>query len=97
MLSDSQGRFRVVIPKSRPNLGIAIEGGSDTKQPLPRVINIAGNGAAFEAGGIRVGQLILAVDDESLEGMSIYFAYNAKGKNCNLSRSKGINPVFGCF
>ena len=83
MLSDSQGRFRVVIPKSRPNLGIAIEGGSDTKQPLPRVINIAGNGAAFEAGGIRVGQLILAVDDESLEGMSILsdFAYNAKGKN----------------
>lgn len=68
VLSDSEGRFRVVVAKCRPNLGIAIEGGADTKQHLPRVINIAGNGAAFEAGGIKVGQLILAVDDQTLEG-----------------------------
>ena len=68
MVSDSQGRFRVVVKKTRPNLGIAIEGGADTKQKLPRVINIAANGAAFEAGGLRVGQLILAVDGQKLDG-----------------------------
>ncbi|XP_045109320.1 LOW QUALITY PROTEIN: whirlin-like [Portunus trituberculatus] len=70
VVSDSQGRFRVVVKKTRPNLGIAIEGGADTKQKLPRVINIAANGAAFEAGGLRVGQLILAVDGQKLDGHS---------------------------
>ncbi|KAK7067978.1 hypothetical protein SK128_014164, partial [Halocaridina rubra] len=68
VVSDSLGRFRVVVKKTRPNLGIAIEGGADTRQKLPRVINIAANGAAFEAGGLRVGQLILAVDGQKLEG-----------------------------
>ncbi|XP_027221829.1 whirlin-like [Penaeus vannamei] len=68
VVSDSLGRFRVVVKKTRPNLGIAIEGGADTKQKLPRVINIAANGAAFEAGGLRVGQLILAVDGQKLDG-----------------------------
>ena len=57
-----------MVKKTRANLGIAIEGGADTKQRLPRVINIAANGAAFEAGGLRVGQLILAVDGQFLEG-----------------------------
>ncbi|XP_042213557.1 uncharacterized protein LOC121860463 [Homarus americanus] len=70
VVSDSLGRFRVVVKKTRPNLGIAIEGGADTKQKLPRVINIAANGAAFEAGGLRVGQLILAVDGQKLDGQS---------------------------
>lgn len=57
-----------MVKKTRPNLGIAIEGGADTKQKLPRVINIAAHGAAFEAGGLRVGQLILAVDGQKLDG-----------------------------
>ncbi|XP_069160969.1 whirlin isoform X2 [Procambarus clarkii] len=70
VVSDSLGRFRVVVKKTRPNLGIAIEGGADTKQKLPRVINIAANGAAFEAGGLRVGQVILAVDGQKLDGQS---------------------------
>lgn len=77
MVSDSLGRFRVVVKKTRPNLGIAIEGGADTKQKLPRVINIAANGAAFEAGGLRVGQLILAVDGQKLDGqyLSLLLGY----------------------
>lgn len=58
----------MVVKKTRTNLGIAIEGGSDTKHPLPRVINIASSGAAFEAGGLRVGQLIIGVNGKRLEG-----------------------------
>ncbi|KAF2353774.1 PDZ domain, partial [Trinorchestia longiramus] len=77
----------VVVAKSRPNLGIAIEGGADTKQKIPRVINIAGNGAVFEAGGIRVGQLILAVDDQSLDGKSHEEAARLIS-SCWLSRSR---------
>ena len=72
VVSDRKGRFRVVVKKTRANLGIAIEGGADTKQKIPRVINIATTGAAFEAGGLRVGQLILAVDGQFMEGMVMF-------------------------
>ena len=31
---------RVTVYKKKPTLGIAIEGGANTRQPLPRIINI---------------------------------------------------------
>lgn len=37
---DLQGNLRVTVRKSKPILGIAIEGGANTKHPLPRIINI---------------------------------------------------------
>jgi hypothetical protein len=37
---DVDGNLLVSIPKTKPILGIAIEGGANTKHPLPRIINI---------------------------------------------------------
>nr|CAD7434322.1 unnamed protein product [Timema monikensis] len=69
VVTDQQGNLRITVKKTKPILGIAIEGGANTKHPLPRIINIHENGAAFEAGGLEVGQLILEVDGQKVEGM----------------------------
>ncbi|XP_049964252.1 whirlin-like [Schistocerca serialis cubense] len=69
VVPDQQGNLRITVKKTKPTLGIAIEGGANTKHPLPRIINIHENGAAFEAGGLEVGQLILEVDGQKVEGM----------------------------
>lgn len=37
---DPEGNLRVTVRKTKPILGIAIEGGANTKHPLPRIINI---------------------------------------------------------
>lgn len=39
-ISDQQGNLHIAVKKSKPILGIAIEGGANTKHPLPRIINI---------------------------------------------------------
>jgi hypothetical protein len=67
------GRQTIHVPKCSATLGIAIEGGANTKQPLPRIISIQPNGAAFQAGGLRIGQLIKEVDGISLEGIETIF------------------------
>ncbi|RZF46015.1 hypothetical protein LSTR_LSTR004728 [Laodelphax striatellus] len=69
VVSDHQGNLRITVRKTKPLLGIAIEGGANTRHPLPRIINIHENGAAFDAGGLEVGQLILEVDGNKVEGM----------------------------
>lgn len=69
VVPDHRGNLHVTVKKSKPILGIAIEGGANTKHPLPRIINIHENGAAFEAGGLEVGQLILEVDGHKVQGM----------------------------
>ncbi|PNF14561.1 hypothetical protein B7P43_G14579 [Cryptotermes secundus] len=69
VVPDQQGNLRITVKKTKPILGIAIEGGANTKHPLPRIINIHENGAAFEAGGLEVGQLILEVDGQKVEGL----------------------------
>ncbi|KAG8174357.1 hypothetical protein JTE90_022545 [Oedothorax gibbosus] len=61
-IPEGNGRFRIIVKKTRPLLGIAIEGGADTTQPLPRIISIHNAGAAFDAGGLKVGHVILEVD-----------------------------------
>lgn len=40
VVTDSEGNLRVTVKKTKPILGIAIEGGANTKHPLPRIINI---------------------------------------------------------
>lgn len=40
VVPDNQGNLRITIKKSKPTLGIVIEGGSDTKHPMPRIIHI---------------------------------------------------------
>ncbi|XP_037976711.1 uncharacterized protein LOC105381399 [Plutella xylostella] len=69
VISDHHGNLQISVKKTKPILGIAIEGGANTKHPLPRIINIHEHGAAFEAGGLEVGQLILAVDGHRVEGL----------------------------
>ncbi|XP_032677979.1 whirlin isoform X6 [Odontomachus brunneus] len=69
VVPDHQGNLRITVRKTKSILGIAIEGGANTKHPLPRIINIHDNGAAYEAGGLEVGQLILEVDGQKVEGL----------------------------
>uniref|UniRef100_T1IJS4 PDZ domain-containing protein n=1 Tax=Strigamia maritima TaxID=126957 RepID=T1IJS4_STRMM len=59
----------VIIEKSKPSLGVVIEGGSDTQHCLPRIVNIQSDGAAFEAGGLRVGHILLKVGKLCLRGL----------------------------
>lgn len=40
IVPDHNGNLRITVRKSKPILGIAIEGGANTKHPLPRIINI---------------------------------------------------------
>ncbi|XP_014253329.1 whirlin isoform X3 [Cimex lectularius] len=69
VIPDEAGNLRIIVKKTKPLLGIAIEGGANTRHPLPRIININENGAAYDAGGLQVGQLILEVDGHKVEGM----------------------------
>ncbi|CAO1357137.1 unnamed protein product [Diamesa serratosioi] len=69
IVPDEHGNLHVTVRKTKPILGIAIEGGANTKIKLPRIINIHEQGAAFDHGGLEVGQLILEVDRNKVEGM----------------------------
>lgn len=40
VVPDNQGNLRITVKKTKSILGIAIEGGANTKHPLPRIINI---------------------------------------------------------
>ncbi|XP_070175675.1 whirlin-like [Littorina saxatilis] len=58
----------VYIYRCKPTLGVAIEGGANTRQPLPRVVTVQPGGSAFESGGLRVGHVILEVNGIPLAG-----------------------------
>ncbi|XP_059162639.1 whirlin-like [Physella acuta] len=60
----------VYIYRSKPTLGVAIEGGANTRQPLPKVINVQPGGSAYESGGLRVGHVILEVNGQPAVGLS---------------------------
>ncbi|XP_063792498.1 whirlin isoform X1 [Pseudophryne corroboree] len=57
----------VRVMKSAPSLGIAIEGGAKTRQPLPRIVTIQRGGSAHNCSKLRVGQVILEVNGVSLQ------------------------------
>uniref|UniRef100_K1Q141 Tetraspanin-11 n=1 Tax=Magallana gigas TaxID=29159 RepID=K1Q141_MAGGI len=59
----------VIIYKTKPTLGVAIEGGINTRQPEPTVISIQRGGSAFESGRLKCGHTILEVNGQSLRGM----------------------------
>ncbi|KAL3872400.1 hypothetical protein ACJMK2_040328 [Sinanodonta woodiana] len=62
--------FKIVyIYKTKPTLGMAVEGGANTRQPLPRVINIQPGGSAYESRGPKVGHIILEVNGQTLVGL----------------------------
>ncbi|KAM9360092.1 whirlin [Symphorus nematophorus] len=58
----------VRVVKNASTLGIAIEGGANTRQPLPRIVTIQKGGSAHNCGQLRVGQVILEVNGISLRG-----------------------------
>ncbi|XP_016085066.1 whirlin-like [Sinocyclocheilus grahami] len=58
----------VRVAKSTSTLGIAIEGGANTRQPLPRIVTIQRGGSASNCGQLKVGQVILEVNGVSLRG-----------------------------
>ncbi|KAM8933699.1 whirlin [Pelodytes ibericus] len=58
----------VRVMKSAPTLGIAIEGGAKTRQPLPRIVTIQRGGSAHNCSKLKVGQVILEVNGVTLQG-----------------------------
>ena len=40
IVPDENGNLFISVRKTKPILGIAMEGGANTKHPLPRIINI---------------------------------------------------------
>lgn len=50
---------------------MVIEGGVNTQQPLARIISIHPDGAAFQNGFLKVGQIIQEVDGFKLDGKFI--------------------------
>ncbi|XP_060917622.1 whirlin isoform X4 [Labrus mixtus] len=58
----------VRVAKSASTLGIAIEGGANTRQPLPRIVTIQRGGSAHNCGQLKVGQVILEVNGNSMRG-----------------------------
>uniref|UniRef100_A0ABM5F5S2 Whirlin n=1 Tax=Pogona vitticeps TaxID=103695 RepID=A0ABM5F5S2_9SAUR len=56
------------VAKSAPTLGIAIEGGANTRQPLPRIVTIQRGGSAHNCGKLKVGHVILEVNGVALRG-----------------------------
>ncbi|XP_050782415.1 LOW QUALITY PROTEIN: whirlin [Gopherus flavomarginatus] len=66
LLEPTSCLIRVV--KSAPTLGIAIEGGANTRQPLPRIVTIQRGGSAHNCGKLKVGHVILEVNGATLRG-----------------------------
>lgn len=56
------------VRKSAATLGIAIEGGANTRQPLPRIVTIQRGGSAHNCGQLKVGHVILEVNGQTLRG-----------------------------
>ncbi|KAL8174430.1 UNVERIFIED_CONTAM: hypothetical protein K2H54_044567 [Gekko kuhli] len=56
------------VTKTAPTLGIAIEGGANTRQPLPRIVTIQRGGSAHNCGKLKVGHVILEVNSVTLRG-----------------------------
>ncbi|XP_034047551.1 whirlin isoform X2 [Thalassophryne amazonica] len=86
LLESTSTLVRVV--KSASTLGIAIEGGANTRQPLPRIVTIQRGGSAHNCGQLKVGQVILEVNGISLRGREhrdaariIAEAFKTKEKN----------------
>uniref|UniRef100_A0A8C6WX94 Whirlin a n=1 Tax=Neogobius melanostomus TaxID=47308 RepID=A0A8C6WX94_9GOBI len=58
----------VRVQKTASTLGIAIEGGANTRQPMPRIVTIQRGGSAHNCGLLKVGQILLEVNGLSLRG-----------------------------
>ncbi|XP_033474415.2 whirlin isoform X1 [Epinephelus lanceolatus] len=58
----------VRVVKNANTLGIAIEGGANTRQPLPRIVTIQKGGSAHNSGQLKVGHVILEVNGIPLRG-----------------------------
>ncbi|GAV06438.1 hypothetical protein RvY_16432 [Ramazzottius varieornatus] len=58
------------VKKAAPYLGLAIEGGTDTIHPLPRIINIQPGGSAHLNGMLKVGHVIMSINGKKFDNLS---------------------------
>ncbi|XP_065829589.1 uncharacterized protein [Oscarella lobularis] len=59
----------ILVPKSKPKLGMGVDGGESTKQKAVRVRLISAGGcASLVAPPLKLGQQILSIDNVSLKG-----------------------------
>ncbi|XP_076823512.1 whirlin-like [Clavelina lepadiformis] len=61
---------KVVIFRTATTLGLTIEGGAGTKQPLPRVLSVQPGSCAQMCGRIKLGHVIHEVNGKKLNGMN---------------------------
>ncbi|CAG2170352.1 unnamed protein product, partial [Oppiella nova] len=70
-IREQNGQWRVSVKKSKPILGIAIEGGVNVpSQTQPRIISIHSSGAAIECGDLHVGHILLEVDGRTTANLN---------------------------
>ncbi|KAJ8038617.1 Whirlin [Holothuria leucospilota] len=60
----------IEMKKSRPNLGIAVEGGAGTRQPLPKIIKIQPGGSAQVSSRLEVGHVIVSVNGRDMRRLN---------------------------
>ncbi|CAD5113031.1 DgyrCDS2231 [Dimorphilus gyrociliatus] len=60
----------ISMRKLKPTLGIAIEGGANTKLRMPRLISVQPGGSAYASGELKVGHVILSVNGIETDGLN---------------------------
>ncbi|XP_793549.4 whirlin isoform X1 [Strongylocentrotus purpuratus] len=60
----------ILVKKTQSNLGLAVEGGSGTRQPLPKIIKVQNGGSAYQSSNLKVGHVILKVNGRPLHDLS---------------------------
>ncbi|XP_054770143.2 whirlin-like [Lytechinus pictus] len=61
---------RILVKKTASSLGLAVEGGARTRQPLPKIIKIQTGGSAYQNSNLKVGHVIIKVNDRPLHDLS---------------------------
>ncbi|XP_022105757.1 whirlin-like isoform X2 [Acanthaster planci] len=86
-----EGIELISVRKTKPNLGIAVEGGAGTRQPLPKVIKVQYGGSAYHNSNLKVGHVILKVNGRSLHGLTHQQATRCIAEAFKNKTNDGIN------
>nr|XP_039270010.1 whirlin-like [Styela clava] len=79
---------KIIIFKIAPTLGLSIEGGANTRQPLPRISSVQSGGCAHMCGRLTIGQVIHQVNGMEMAGLehsdvakAIAIAFKTEGRD----------------
>lgn len=61
VVPDHRGNLHITVKKTKPILGIAIEGGANTKHPLPRIINIHVSSFRFSVSHLKLNEIQISL------------------------------------